>query len=134
MTTHGVRMTFGKHDGELITRVPINYLRWMMCNRTPMWELAQVEMGRRGTIAPDIDVTGHAIDQASIKLLQYWIRTKREAEGIHAWLIRMASDSRRIGEGMDGGTYVHIGVKFVFEEKGCWPVLLTVMPCRRHDD
>lgn len=130
MTTHGVRMTFGKHDGELITRVPVNYLKWMMCNRTQMWEFAQAEMGRRGTITPDIDVTGHAIDRASMHLHQYWRRTMRTDEGIHAWLIRMASDARKIGNGMHDGVYVHVGVKFVFEEAGCWPVLKTVMPYR----
>ena len=93
-------------------------------------ELAQEEMGRRGTVTPEIDVTGHAIDRASIHLHQYWRRTMRDGEGIHAWLIRMATDSRKIGEGVREGVYVHVGVKFVFEEQGCWPVLKTVMPYR----
>ena len=131
MNTPLVRMTFGKHDGELITRVPVNYLKWMVCNRTQMWELALSEMNRRGTVTPDLDVSGHAIDRASLKLHQYWRRIMHEGEGIHAWLIRMASDSRRIGEEIREGAYVHVGVKFVFNEDGSWPILMTVTPHRR---
>ena len=95
-----------------------------------MCEVASAELSRRGTVTPDLDVTGHAIDRASLFLLNYWQRTKRSEEGINAWLIRMASDARRIGERIDHEVYVHVGMKFVFEADGCWPVLKTVMPYR----
>lgn len=52
MNTHGLKISFGKHEGELFTRLPIGYLRWMINERTREWEIAQAEFERRGDTMP----------------------------------------------------------------------------------
>lgn len=127
MSTHGVKMTFGKHDGELMTRVPVSYLFWMVNRRTQMWEVAKAELDRRGSVTPEFDITGHAMDRASLHCWPCWRRTMRQNEGIHAWLIRMARDARERNDVDHQGRYVYLGMAFAFQDDGIWPVLKTVV-------
>lgn len=88
VSTHHLRCDFGKHDGELYTRIPVGYLLWMVQCGHRQADIAQAELDRRGTVTPKIEISGHAIDRASQRCLGVWQRTRKDDEGIHAWLSR----------------------------------------------
>ena len=126
INTHGYTMKNGRHAGLLITRVPISYLKWMVCSKHSEARYAQAELDRRGTVTPDLDVSGHAVDRASLNCLDLWRKTRNQDEGLHAWLIRMSQDALANGKPKRGKT-AHAGMLFAFERDGVWPVLKTVM-------
>lgn len=131
INTHGLTIDFGKHSGELWTRVPVNYLLWMV-NQPEMAadrkQTAQAELDRRGTVKPTIDISGHAIDRASLRFRKTWHQTAlNDDEGLHAWLCRIATEALASGEKLESGKIRHLGIKFVFEEGSDWPVLKSVM-------
>lgn len=137
MNTHGVTMPNGRHKGELLTRVPVQYLKWMVCARHTMANLAAAELERRGTVTPDLDISGHAIDRASLRCRVIWHKTRGKEEGLHAWLCRVAMEAWKSGPGSalsasdledsKGHKVHHMGMIFCFEVSGIWPVLKTVM-------
>lgn len=139
---HDFVMPFGKHRGERLVHVPVSYLRWMVGSSIKHADLAERELIRRGTTVPTLEVSGHAIDRASILCRYFWHqeRTKKGAdhqEGIHAWLVRKAAEAWALrpatapeGEGQ-GQKIVHDGIKFTFAFDGKWPVLLTVRPAKK---
>ena len=47
-----VEMSFGKHKGELITAVPVNYLQWVAREVDTYEDAAKVELELRGTPIP----------------------------------------------------------------------------------
>lgn len=124
--THGYRMANGKHRGELITRVPVSYLKWMVRERHSEAAYAAAELDRRGTVTPDIEISGHAIDSASLRCRKIWHETRNEGEGLHAWLCRMAATALESGEA-HGDKILFNGMLFAFERDGEWPLLKTVM-------
>lgn len=136
LNTHGYVMSVGRHKGELMTRVPVSYLKWLA--NTPQHrehELAKAEMARRGTVTPTLEVSGHAIDSASLRLRRTWHETASSpSEGLHAWLVRnaqLAWDTGRRSVPRDSAQVIeHDGIRFVFEIDGVWPVLKTVMVAR----
>jgi uncharacterized protein (DUF3820 family) len=79
-----VRMTFGRHKGELLENVPASYLRWVVANCANakpwlLWEI-QAELDRRGyqqqrqpPPPPPRPQGGGMIDLAS--LITSWYRT-----------------------------------------------------------
>lgn len=125
--THGFIMPNGRHKGELITRMPISYLKWMVNERHNCAAYAEAELKRRGTVTGDLDISGHALDQASLRLLVCWQKTRDVDEGLHAWLLKRAAIALAEGERKDGGKIIHDTIQFVFEMDGVWPVLKTVM-------
>jgi Putative quorum-sensing-regulated virulence factor len=132
--THGYRLAFGKYNGRLITRVPLQYLSWMINQNTQGQEHARAEMIRRGTTLPTLQISGHALDRASLQCLGVYLQSRRDNEGIHAWLMRMALEARENGtlvedsEGDPQDTqYIHAGMKFAFCEGEEFPALKTVM-------
>lgn len=126
INTHGYVMQVGKHRGELITRVPVGYLKWMVRDRHREARYAQAELDRRGTVTPDIEISGHAIDSASLRVRKIWHETRGEDEGLHAWLVRRAQAA--LAADSDGNERIeHDGIIFVFELTGEWPLLKTVM-------
>lgn len=140
LKTEGVIMPFGKHKDMLLTRVPRSYLMWL-ANEAKMetkWkDLANAELSRRGTIMPSLEISGHAIDRASLRCRKIWHETKRvngdEEEGIYSWLMRVAGEARLTPaiKREEGTTaYRHIGMQFIFTEGEEFPVLKTVMPKR----
>lgn len=131
MNTHGLTIDFGKHRGLLYTRAPVQYLRWMVqCNHSRA-EIARAELDRRGTVLPEVDVSGHAIDSASLRLRRRWHETARDdSEGLHAWLCRMCSEALAQSEPDNEGRIFYNGMKLVFED-GEWPVLKTCMLHRK---
>lgn len=76
LETHGWIMPFGKYKGERITRVPVGYLRWMSNIRHEFSEYAEEEMDRRGTVLITVEITGHAIDRASLLCRHIWHKSK----------------------------------------------------------
>lgn len=126
--THNVECDFGKHKGTLYTRMPVSYLKWMVNCSHSRARFAEAELQRRGTTTPDLDVSGHAIDRASLRCRKVWHETRGENEGLHSWLCRMAAEAREHGTAQGDDRWLYKGVVFVFEEGGAWPVLKTVMP------
>lgn len=127
MNTHGLVCDFGRHRGTPYTRLPVSYLKWMVNSNHSRAEIAAAELARRGTVTPDLDVSGHAVDRASLFGLDVWVATRQEGEGLHAWLCRLAAEALAEGDADGQGRLRHRGLKFVFERDGVWPVLKTVV-------
>lgn len=126
--THGLVCEFGKrHRGKPWTRVPADFLLWMVNTGAGPVEIAHAELKRRGTVVPEMDISGHAIDRASQQLIGKWMAMRKPNEGIYSWLLRVATDARKNSR-IKGDKYLYSGMKFVFHEGIDWPVLKTVMP------
>lgn len=126
LNTHGYQMKVGRHAGEPITRVPVGYLKWMVNSRHSEAAYAEAELSRRGTATPEFEISGHAIDRASLNCRDIWHQTRGKDEGIHAWLSRVGKEALERGE-RRGDKTAYAGMLFAFEMDGCWPVLKTVM-------
>lgn len=125
--THGYRLKRSqKHRNELITRVPVGYLKWMVNVGHQEAPYAEAELKRRGTVTPEFDISGHAIDSASLRLFKLWDTQRRKDEGLHAWLCRMTAGALKNGE-MINESITYRGIRYVFAADGVWPVLKTVM-------
>lgn len=130
MNTHNLIVDFGRHRGERYTRLPVNYLKWMVQSNHTKADIAKAELDRRGTVTPEFDLSGHAIDSASLRLRWYWHETaKSKEEGLHAWLCRMCKEALAQSQPDSEGVLFYGEMKMVFE-LGTWPVLKTVMPRR----
>lgn len=131
INTHGVTIEFGKHKGELYTRVPVSYLRWMLNQETinPEWKaLAKAEFERRGDTMPTVELTGHAIDNASLRVRNIWHETKRDKEeGLYTWLMRITLEALEKGERLETGKIKYLGMKLVVEQGTEFPILKTIM-------
>lgn len=130
--THGERIDFGKHKGELYTRVPVSYLRWMVNSMKDEQrkKLAHSEIVRRGSKLPEVEISGHAIDRASQRCLRRWEETRlNEDEGLHAWLCRITAEAIESGVKADdsGRRYKYLGMVVVVEPGDEWPVLATIV-------
>lgn len=137
--THNRRISFGQYEGQLWTRLPLGYLRHMAnTGHGEAKTLAEAELKRRGHIfRPYIELSGHAINRASLKLSHIWVKTRTKDEGIHSWLARIAGEAfkehgpERLLEGRER-TYdieiVHDRIKFVFSIGHHYPTLKTIMP------
>jgi hypothetical protein len=125
---------FGRHKGERYTRLPVSYLQWLVNEGTSVADTARAELSRRGTVWPEVEISGHAIDRAS---LNNWQRFAEQREGLHAWLARTALAALKNGSVIgreDDGTEKrsYLGWKWVFVYGEVYPTLKTVMP-PRHD-
>lgn len=127
MNTHGMICDFGKHKGIPYTQLPIPYLKWMINGEHSRKDIAQSELDRRGIVTPDIEISGHAIDRASLQCRKIWHETSGKDEGLHAWLVVTAQKALKEGIKDNKGRHCFMGMKFVFVEDGIWPVLKTVM-------
>jgi len=127
MKTHHLVIDFGRHQGTLYTRVPVSYLKWMVNTDHTHKGIAQAELERRGTVTPDADISGHAIDRASLFCFDIYRRTRHKGEGLNAWLIRMMREAMDAGLIDDTGKHLHNDMKFAIDDDGIWPMLVTVM-------
>lgn len=129
MNTHGIAIDFGRHKGTLYTRVPVSYLKWMV--REPglpreKKNIAQAELDRRGTVTPTIEVTGHAIDRASLRLGKQFDARLDQDIGLYTWLEGKAKEAIEKGQ-EKGDKIIWDGITFIFDkEEGLWPVLKSV--------
>jgi hypothetical protein len=138
INTHNLRCDFGKHKGELWTRMPVSYLKWLVNQpkRNPgdiAGDIASAELARRGTVTPTLEVSGHAIDRASLSCRAIWHQTAlSKDEGLHAWLCRVAAECLATQPPeratlAENAKIPYLGMLFVFEFGECWPTLKTVM-------
>ncbi len=126
INTHNLIVEFGKHKGTLWTRLPVSYLKWLANQAGPNAGIAKAELERRGTVTPELDISGHAIDRASLNCLDIYRKTREPEEGLHAWLIRMCTEARQ-GQPDRKGRFRINGMLLAFQADGSWPVLVTVM-------
>jgi len=126
MNTHNVICDFGRHKGELYTRMPINYLKWMINANHGKADIAKAELERRGTTTPELDITGHAIDRASIKLLQIWLDQTSKKIGFHSWLHDQAKKAIDKPKNKKGN-HIWLSHQWCFDMDGEWPVLKTII-------
>lgn len=127
---HAYVLRWGKkHAGERIVHVRAGYLIWMVSNKAGPWEIAQQELDRRRIVIPEIEISGHAIDSASLRIRRVWHEHREKAEGLHGWLCRMAVEARVEGvKQIEGDVWSYLGVKWVYGLDGRFPVLKTVIP------
>ena len=126
MNTHGLTIDFGKHKGELFTRLPRSYIRWMINEVTPQADIARAEFERRGDTMPKVELSGHAIDNASLRVLSIWQTNPDKQEGFYSWLQRMTLEA--IAQGVPIGDKIHYkGMKFCIAEGEEFPTLKTIM-------
>ena len=141
INTHNLIVDFGKHKGERWTRLPISYLKWLV-NETKgeKKEIAQAELDRRGTVLSyEVEISGHAVDSASLRCRKIWHEDSVENEGLHSWLHRISNEALEKvsiqkdtldvlrGEGESEMKLVHKGMKLVFVLGAIYPTLKTVM-------
>lgn len=133
--THHLTIEFGRYKGELWTRVPFNYLKWLAneldpSNRNKAIALAEIE--RRGTSLEnqEMELSGHALDRASLRCRKVWHETAEEGEGLYSWLMRIATAAyQEATDQVDGSKVAKcLGLKLVFKVGDYYPVLKTVMP------
>lgn len=127
INTHNLICDFGRHKGEPYTRLPVNYLHWMVNANHSRADIAKSELERRGTPMPEIDLTGHAIDRASLNCRKVWHETKLEGEGIYSWLARVCKEALAIKNLDKKGRYVWNNLRLAIEVEANWPVLKTVI-------
>lgn len=118
---------YGKHRGELLTRVPVSYLEWMANNNVyPLRETAVRELTRRGVPPKEVNISLHAIDRASLRVAQEWRRDMEPGEGLYSWLCRVTLEAKRDGYACNGA-YYHKGLRFIIEDGAVGPTLVTIM-------
>ena len=99
----------------------------MVNERTQQWEIAQAEFERRGDTMPEVELSGHAIDNASLRCRKIWHETRGDDEGLYSWLQRVTLEAIEHGEKMPSGKIKYLGMKFVIHQGDDFPVLKTSM-------
>lgn len=125
-----VKVGFGKFKDVYWSRVPVGYVRYVANFYTGSRQaIAFCELERRGTkiVLPDIEITHHAIDRASEKLIDVWQKDKLAGEGLASWLLRKSDEALKQGKESEG-KYEYQGMKFVFKFGYICPSLATVYP------
>lgn len=130
INTHGMVLDFGKHEGQLLTRVPISYLKWLANINSPWAPAAKAEIDRRGHKVPTVDLSPHAIDNASHRVLDLWQNRDDKDEGFYSWLVRQTEEALRAGH-LIGDKIHYNGMKFVVHHGEEYPVLKTIMKISR---
>lgn len=129
LNTHNVKLQFGQYEGELYTRVPFNYLVWMVSIDHQYSDFAEAEIARRGGVVPDVEITAHAVDRASIHLMdRYYDLRESEDEGLHRFLCRMTLEALKRGGKQNEDRFSYKRIIFIVELSGVIPVLKTVFP------
>ena len=126
INTHNLRIDFGKYKGELWTRLPVSYLKWLVNQRAPNMDIAEAELERRGTTnIKDMGISAHAIDRVSQYCLDIWRKKCHNNEGLYSWLNRVANEAypQRSREWKAD----YMGMIFVFEEGYLYPTLKTII-------
>lgn len=117
----------GRHVGESITRVPVSYLFWMVNAGHEQAEDAREELKRRGSSNPTCEITGHAIDRASMKCLAIWQADRTDNEGLNAWLLRITQEALEFGQDVGEDKYIWKDMQLVIRKAELFPVLVTIM-------
>ena len=124
-------VNFGKHKDTPITRVPRQYLTWMVNMSTQMADEAREELERRGDTTPVTELSGHAIDRASLNVLDVWKVTRTsQDEGLYSWLQRMVLGALEKGEDLPNGRIRYMGMELAIEIGEEFPALKTVVKAK----
>lgn len=133
MNTHNVTIDFGKHKGELWTRLPIGYLKWMLNEMPPdseKYQMAESELARRGDTMPrEVEISNHAIDKASLRVRKAWHTDRGQDEGLYSWLVRISTE---VLSDKQEERIRHKGCVLVFTYGNFFPTLKTVMNDKKH--
>lgn len=130
--TENVEIGFGKHRGQLWTRVPVSYLRWILQQeRKGQMEKAQdyagSELARRGTdLTIEMEISPHAINKFSLRHMAYYRAKAKKDEGLYSFILRTASMAIEKGEELVDGKRKFDNITFCFDFSLCEPVLKTV--------
>lgn len=133
VNTHNVTIEFGKHKGELWTRIPIGYLKWILNEMSPTSEayaFAESELNRRGDTMPkEVEISNHAIDRASLRVRKAWHYDRDQDEGIYSWLVRISTEAlaEKNQQGEQNERMRYKGCVLVFTYGNFYPTLKTVM-------
>jgi len=127
--THDMIVDFGKYKGERYTRLSIGYLCWMLDIGHRLGDVAQAELDRRGFKANDhnIEISGHAIDSASLRCRKLWHKDKNKDEGLHAWLLRLSEEAITTQAIDDEDRINYKGMRLVFNRGELYWTLKTIM-------
>ena len=124
MNTHNIRTDFGRRKGELYTRLPLSYIKWLINDLDD--DIAKAELKRRGSKLPKLELSRHAIDRASLHVLTIWSIDSLQNEGLATWLERVTLEA--IAQGAQIGDRIHYkGMKFCIAKGKEFPVLKTIM-------
>jgi hypothetical protein len=127
---YDVVLSFGKHAGQRLLDVPASYLRWLVNTSgidPKLRELAKAEYLRRGQVLPTLELSGHALDNASLRVRKIWHETAlSQDEGLHSWLMRVTAEAIEKGERLPSGKIKYLKMKFVIEQGEVFPVLKTI--------
>jgi len=124
MDTHNKYITFGKHQGERWTRLPVAYLRWLANeSHGDVKKMAESELERRGTTIPsEVELSAHSIDRAS-QITNEW-----KEKGVYSWLTDIAGVASTLTTRSEGDEKIaYGGYKFVFKHGSHYPILKTIM-------
>jgi hypothetical protein len=141
MSVKKIVIDFGKHDGQLMTRVPVDYLRWLanmdrhyIRNGRDYTAMARQELNRRGGAYDSIIPSLHAVDRFSTRFPDRWEDRTRGLASFLAAMSDLAWEQGRViatwrGPGEKIVKKKYDGIVFVFycNEKGEPLVLKTVM-------
>lgn len=132
INTHNMRIEFGKHKGELVTRLPISYLEWLINEGTHFAPVAEAELKRRGLTPGNgrkIEITNHAIDRASLRIMGIYLAEHQKNEGLFSWLERIALEAlENLGDVEEQDFRIDYGdMKLVFKRGKLYPTLVTVL-------
>ena len=122
---------FGKYKGELWTRLPIPYLKYLSNTATgAVQAIALSELNRRGVDAKSglgMEITMHAVDRASQKLLNKWAAERIDDEGLATWLARTGHEAIEKGT-LKNGRHEWDGISYVFKFGNIEPTLVSIYP------
>lgn len=132
INTHGLRINFGKHKGERVTRLPVDYLEWLINENTHYSDIARAELERRGVPlnGRKIEVSAHAVDRASLRVLNIWQAEHKPNEGLHAWLCRIsiqAINQMGLEDAAPEFKIIYSDMVLAFKSGILYPTLVTVM-------
>lgn len=133
LNTQDVVIDFGKYRGVRIQHLPRGYLVFMVQNETQQWQYAEAEMDRRGTVIPQIELSAHSIDTASLRIRKTFHEHRGKNQGLHSWLAEAAwAAYQEKPKGVD--VHEYLGVRWVFGIDGVFPMLKTVTPAKKRKD
>lgn len=127
MITENIKIDYGKHNGELFTRLPVSYLRWMINEKADMWQYAKAEIERRGHKLPEIELSAHAINNASLRALEFYLKDRKQDEGLHTWLERITLETIESNNDYENRKLAYKKLLLVVEKGEEFPVLKTVI-------
>jgi len=124
---------FGPHIGKPYTRLPIQYLRWLV-NKDVQFEnankMALAELQRRGISLEKrhVDVSMHAIDRVTTDYFDVYLEHRASPrEGVASWLFRTVENRLSWNSPSAGQEDFHLhGLRFIVRWGCTHPTLVTL--------